>query len=45
MKNIRLQNVTNRLTKHLAQNILEIRVEFLWSEIILKTHIYTEPTA
>ena len=27
-------------TKHLPQNILAIRVEFIWSDICLKTHIY-----
>ena len=40
LKYISLQNVNIRLTNHLPQNILAIKVESIWSEICLKTHIY-----
>ena len=40
LKNIRLQTVIIRLTNHPPQNNLAIKVEFIWSEICLKTHTY-----
>ena len=37
---MRLQNVIIRLTKYAPQNILGIRVQFIWFDICLKTYIY-----
>ena len=40
LKYISLQNVNIRLTNHLPKNISAIKVESIWSEICLQTHIY-----